>query len=266
MEDDFGNLIDPAIGYARGSILKSVFEETVKMSWALDLNRRRVEDKGLGSIHSMVGHNEDILIKSSDIKKFGREIYGGNPFFIKELKSAALDFLGGDPEKHDVTFLNRGTAANIVGIMALAREGSNVISFTPPPGSHSSIKNGTKFSGALLYETLDLSEYERLLTELNNVSLVVITGVTIHLRAFPKETLEKAIELAKKRGIPVHIDDASGYLVRPTLLGGVKSLKLDIDLAIACTEKGGLMGPRAAILAGRKDLVSKAETNATLLG
>lgn len=253
MEDRFGNESDPTCGHAGGTILRSDLEENYKALWCRELVRRRVHEKGINSIVNVQGLSAIFPITEEDLRNATGD-YIGPTFYQEKLDKLALDYMGGDPEKHGVTFFCRSSAAIVATIVTVAQKGTRVLSFTPPPHSHSSITLGARFAGAQLVEAFDIGDFKAVLGK--DVSLVVITSLTVGLKRMPEEDLEQAIRLAKEHNIPIFLDDASGGGFRPTLWGGPKSLELDVDVAVKSVQKSAIYGPRAGMLAGKKEMIN----------
>lgn len=252
LKDRFGNEIDPTIGYARGTILRSSIEENYKALWCRELVRKRIDQKGIKSIINMQPTSAVFPITEEDLKK-ATEDYTGPAFYQKQLDKLALEFMGGNSERHSVTFFCRTTTAIISTILTFAKKGTKVVSFTPPLRSHSSITFGTRFAGAQLVETLNISDFKESLSK--EVSLIIITGVSVIGKKMSNEDLKEAVRLTRKQNIPILLDDASGGGYRPVLWGGPKSLELDVDVAVKSVQKAAMYGPRAGILAGRKEAI-----------
>lgn len=254
MKDRFGNEIDPTCGYARGFLLRSATEENYKALWCRELVKKRVEEKGIDSIVNMQGLSAVFPITEEDLKKATGD-YIGPSFYQEKLDKLALDYMGGNPERHSVTFFCRSSAAIVATILTLAKKGKKVISFTPPPSSHSSVTFGTRLAAAQLVEIFDINAFKAVLNE--EVCLVVITSLTVHLKRMSNEVLEEAVRLTREKNIPIFLDDASGGGFRPVLWGGPRSLELDVDVAVKSVQKSAIYGPRAGMLAGKKELIGE---------
>ncbi|MFQ5873242.1 MAG: hypothetical protein ACE5JL_05520, partial [Dehalococcoidia bacterium] len=262
--DRFGNEMDEMVGFAWGDIIKGPIQLNYKALYAQDVIKKRFDEKGIAGLFNVTGLSEYFPILPEEIDTACLEFIGPI-FFMERLQKLAMERVGGDAQKHDVAFFNRATAAGICSILTCGARGSKLLSLTPLPRSHPHIMKGAELAGMETIEVFDLGEYKAAL-ERENVSMVVITSVSPHIRALPTEDIEEAITLARPVVPTIALDDASGHGWRPAIFGGPKSLEFDVDLAWCCLEKGNVYGPRVGLLAGTKELVDKVSALGGLIG
>src|SRR5262245_53397333 len=66
-QDQWGNEIDPAVGYARGRILASTADEVAKTLHARALIRARVSADGAGAVYDLSGMNRGNPLRVDDL-------------------------------------------------------------------------------------------------------------------------------------------------------------------------------------------------------
>lgn len=259
--DRFGNPIDARVGYAWGKILWGPTAETYRAAWAREIVRRRLEKYGIKkALYDFTGLQGKFQLKPEDMEVASIGEWGLPAVFSEKLRNLAIQHLGGDPEKHDVVFFNRTSGGIILAELLLAKKGETVVSFSPPPCAHSCVPRGAQLAGASYMEVFTSKELETVLGERTDVTLLVITGSSIHLEAMPLEELKRSIKLAKDRGISVLLDDASGARIRTVLCNQPKAFELGVDMAITSTYKAGLYGPRGGFLVAEKEFAKKLDT------
>jgi len=69
------------------------------------LIKKRIEQTGVDSIFNATGLSEVFFMEAEDLGKAARE-YTGASFYQEKLEKLALEFMGGDIEKHRVTYTN----------------------------------------------------------------------------------------------------------------------------------------------------------------
>lgn len=262
--DPFGNPIDPAVRYARGSILGSSTDEFRKLAHAHVVIRKRVAQSGEDSIYILTGNQRNYPIQAEDIGTRTEE-WVGSALLHPRLKELVREHLGA-PSDAEVAVFNRSSAGIIATISALAQEESTVVSVAPlGSGAHASVKRGCYLARARVREVGTLIELQEVL-EREHSPLVVITPVCSELNMLGTRDFEGTVEIARRHGAVTFVDDAYGARIRPVLYGGPRSLELGADLAISNSDKAGLEGPRGGYMAGRPDLVTRVQARAGEFG
>ncbi len=259
--DQCGYPIDPAVGYARGPILSSSLQEAKRRQYAMRIIKDRASAVGHDSFYNFTGLHRDYPAPPNRIA-WGEE-WVGPAFFWDELVEMARKHFGGRA-KHQVAVFNRCSAAIIATCLALARPRSTVLSVVPGKRSHPSIGRGARLAKAQLVQTDTLSAVEERLAD-DDVSLIVITGVSSELEIINQDLLLDVVKLGQAKGIPVFLDDAYGTRLRP-IYGQPKTLETGVDIGVTACDKAGLGGPRAGLMVGRADLIGRIAAKAGELG
>jgi L-seryl-tRNA(Ser) seleniumtransferase len=209
--DRFGNAIDPGAGYARGAILASDTEEGMRLRHGLDVIRARVAQHGARSIGIFTGNRRDFRLREGDAAL--AEEWVGAALFSAELADAIRAHLQAPPEAGTALF-NRGSAALVASVLALAR-GGRVLSVVPRGSrSHPSLRRGAVLAGAAF------DEVEGVPQAVARPDLVAVTTVTSSLARLPEPDIAAAIALGRSMSVPVLLDDAYGARIRTVLHGG----------------------------------------------
>lgn len=261
--DRFGNAIDPVVGFARGTIIRSSVDEARRLRQGQKVAAERVRELGPHSIGVFTGNQRDFPLRPEDLLTLCEE-WVGPGLFAEELREAAVAHLGGE-SGDGVAVFNR-TSAGIIACIAAHAGGRPVLSVVPPGGrSHASVIRGCAIARADLVEVAGDRDWRAALAEAKP-RLVVVTTVTSALELLDDAVTAAAVEAAHATGGIVLVDDAYGARLRPVLHGGKPGLALGADLAITNCDKAGLAGPRAGVLAGRADLVTAASAKGAEFG
>ncbi len=259
--DNFGNEIDPVVGFARGPIIKSSIEEAKRLRWGQAVAARRVGSLGVKSIGVFTGNQRDFPVQPEDIATNCEEWIGPG-LYAEELRKIAIDHLGGLEDDGCAVF-NR-TSAGIVATIAALAGGKPVLSVVPAGDrSHASVVRGSALAKVELREVTSEKDWR---TRVAESRLVIVTTVTSALTRLDDALAIAVIEEAHKVGAIVLLDEAYGARLRPVLHGGLKALAMGADLAITNCDKAGLSGPRAGVLVGRSGLVMAAAAKAAEYG
>ena len=261
--DTFGNPVDPEVGYARGSILRSSVEEAARLRNAQKIAGERVRQRGPGSIGIFTGNPRNFPVSADDLDTLCEE-WVGPGLYADDLRRVALDHFGAEPSDA-VTVLNRSSAGIIATIVALAG-GRTVVSVAPPKGhSHVSVVRGCALAGVDRVEVQAGDDWRDAIDGAQP-ALVVITTVTSSLERLDDEITIQVADHAHSKGAKVFLDEAYGARLRPVLHGGRLSLQLGADLSVTNSDKAGLCGPRGGVLVGRPDLVAAVAAKGGELG
>jgi hypothetical protein len=250
--DRFGNPLDPAVGYARGQVLSSAAAETARHRHGSSLIRARVARHGAASIGIFTGNRRDFLLRPEDVSSLAEE-WVGAPLFAPALDAAIRAHLQAPADAATAVF-NRGSAALVAAICALA-PGGRVVSMAPAGArSHPSVRRGAALAGARFEEVQDLAALDAALR--SPAQLLVVTPVTSSLARMAEAILAEVAARGRRAGLPVLFDDAYGARLRPILHGGAPAFAHGADLVITNADKAGLHGPRAGIRSPRAALVT----------
>lgn len=260
--DRFGNPIDPAAGFARGTILASAIEDSRRQQQGVALTRERVLRLGIESVGIFTGNRRDFLLPASDLITLAEEWIG--PSLYREALAAAIRaHLAAPPEAACFVF-NRGSAALVASMLALAPQG-RVISVVPAGSrSHPSLRRGAVIAGAGFEEVEGIAALPTLLA--TPASVLALTTVTSSLARMPEADIAEAVALGHRAGVPVLVDDAYGARIRTVLHGGAPAFAHGADLVVTNGDKAGMPGPRAGIMAGEAALMARIVATASLVG
>lgn len=261
--DRFGNPIDPIVGFARGTIIRSSVDEARRLRQGQAVAADRVRKLGPHSIGVFTGNQRDFPLKPEDLTTLCEE-WVGPGLFAEDLRVAAITHLGGE-DGDGVAVFNR-TSAGIIATIVAHAAGSPVISVVPPGGrSHASVIRGCSIARVELVEIGGDRDWQAALTKAKP-NLVVVTTVTSALELLDDTVTSAVVKASHAVGAIAFVDDAYGARLRPVLHGGKPGLALGADLAITNCDKAGLAGPRAGVLAGRPNLVTAASAKGAEFG
>jgi L-seryl-tRNA(Ser) seleniumtransferase len=260
--DRFGNPIDPAAGFARGTILSSSTEDSRRQQHGVALIRERVLRLGMESVGIFTGNRRDFLLREADIPTLAEEWIGPS-LYGEALAAAIRAHLAAPPDAACFVF-NRGSAALVASLLTLAPQG-RVISIVPAGSrSHPSVRRGAMIADAAFEEIEGIAALPTLLA--TPASVIVITTVTSSLARMPEAEIAEAVALGHRAGLPVLVDDAYGARIRTVLHGGAPAFAHGADLVVTNGDKAGMPGPRAGIMAGDAALMADIVATASLVG
>ena len=215
--DMFGNRIDPVVGFAWGSIIRSSIDEAVRLRHGQATAAQRAKTVGTQSIGVFTGNQRYFPINPDDIATLCEEWIGPG-LCAEELRQVAVQHMGGQATD-TVAVFNRTSAGIIATIVALA-SGRSVVSVVPPGGrSHTSAIRGSRIAGATFVEIQADKDWRQVIDQ-NQPVLVVITTVTSSLELLEDRTTVEVIQYAHSFGAKVFLDEAYGARLRPVLHGG----------------------------------------------
>jgi len=261
--DGFGNPIDPTVGYARGTLLSSSADEVRRLRNAQQIAAEYAALHGIDAIGVFTGNCRRFPLEPADLSEWCEE-WVGPGVFAHRLREAAVEHLGGGTD-HVAAVTNRTSGGLVAAVLALAAR-RPVVSVVPAGDrSHTSVIRGCRLAGVPLIEIDEARRVPAALSE-HGPALVIVTAVTSTLARSADSDTAAAISAARSAGATVFMDEAYGARVRPVLHGGAKSLALGADAAITNTDKAGLAGPRAGVIAGRADVVVATVAKGSELG
>ena len=261
--DRFGNVLDPSVGYARGTVLRDSVDEVRRLTQAGRITAGFLEREGVDKIAICTGNLRFYPVQADDLPMLCEE-WVGPGIFGEELRQAAITHLGGNGGEA-AAVVNR-TSAGIVATVLAHSGGCDVLSLVPEGDrSHASVTRGARLAGVGVREVFDLAALETALDDFAP-SLLMITPVTSELSVLEDGLISAAVRAGKTAGCTVFIDDAYGARFRPVLLGGGASLSFGADLIITNADKAGLSGPRAGVLCGSPEALFPVQAKASELG
>ncbi len=252
--DRFGNPLAETLPYARGRILSDTQRDVQKLSKAWRLIQMRIQEQGSDSVFNFTGLERRIVPAKASDDPFDDEI--SPALFFENLRSAALSHLGGNSEHHDIAVFNRMAAATLATHLALVKPGEVVLGMSASY-THATVLRAAKLAGAKFVDTTSVEKFATALQREEKVSLVVLTRMAVTYDLLPVKTMTEIIQLSKRRGVPVYMDDAGGARVGPAVLNQPKTLELGVDVGATGLDKYGCLGPRVGLLAGDKEIVAQ---------
>ncbi len=250
---------DPILGYARGVILYDDEQEYRSVRAAEDVLLHRYNKCGMEGVHNLMALVDDCSVPSFFEGPAYEERFLSSKLMEDRLNQLSREHLGGDESYRAMAF-NRVTAGVTSLMLALVPRGSMVPYVVPTyPGlalrGHPCVPRGAELAGARHKVISSTEELEAILDEEAQVPLVAICG---SYRGIVRDELMSGVcRIAHHRGIPVFVDDASGARNRVISFGQSRAMDLGVDLVMTSCEKAALFGPRAGILLGRDDLMTK---------
>jgi L-seryl-tRNA(Ser) seleniumtransferase len=261
--DRFGNDIDPGVGYARGSLLRSSADEVRRLAQAGRVAAGFVAREGIDKIAICTGNLRFYPATAQDLS-VNCEEWIGPGLFGEELRQAAISHLGG--QGHEAAAVVNRTSAGIVATVLAHSAGKPVLSLVAAGDrSHASVLRGARLAGVAVREVHDLDGVNTVLAA-DAPALMVVTPVTSELAMLPDDLMRDAVAAGKAAGCVTFLDDAYGARFRPVLHGGGASLSFGADLVITNADKAGLSGPRAGVLCGDPAALVPVQARASELG
>jgi L-seryl-tRNA(Ser) seleniumtransferase len=262
--DRFGNLVDPTVSYARGSILRNNADEILRQRQAYSIIRERRDRIGKDAIFNLTGLIRGFRYRPDDSEKMTSYIHFG-AVDRGELVPLSIERMGGNLERDDAFLCNRVSAAILATMMALVKEGDLVLSVVPADRCHPSLKNSVLAAGGRFIEVVGADAFEAQLAELKEkVKIVAITAISPSKHHLPQSEAVRVIDGARRIGALVMIDDAH-MAARLAVYNETPALALGADVAVWSLDKH-VTGPRSGIVAGRKELIRDIRAKAFMFG
>jgi L-seryl-tRNA(Ser) seleniumtransferase len=265
----YPNRIDPILGYAPGTILPDDLADFRCVRAAEDVLLHRYKQEGYDGVKNVMMLSDNCAVPEWFEGPEYRERYLANKLCEERLDRLARDHMGGD-ERFGTMAFTRTTAANLTIVLALARPGTVVPYVVPKyakPGfkghGHPSIPRAIDLARATCEVVVTLEELEALLARSDGS---LITVCPSYRGIVPEEITRGACALARSRGIPAFVDDASGARLRTVGEHQARAIDLGADVTVTSCEKYGLTGPRAAVVVARRDLLDRIGARAAILG
>lgn len=200
----------------------------------------------------------------------GDDVYQDDPT-VNELEALAAEMLG----KEAALFVPSGTMGNQLGLMVHTSRGDEVIVSADCHIFMHEVGAAAVLSGANLRQlSFQNGVYDANLIEKAirpddihepKTVLICMENALANGRVVPVEVMEEVYALAKKNGIPVHLDGARVFNAAAALDVDVKEITKNCDTISCCLSKG-LCAPVGSVLAGDAKTVAKARKYRKMLG
>jgi L-seryl-tRNA(Ser) seleniumtransferase len=261
--DRLGNALAPGLPYARGRIVTGTEDDFRKLQQAWRVIAARVEAHGPDAIYNFSGLEHGLPLAPDELAVANDFV--APALYFDRFRAAALEHLGGVPERHDAALFSRLTGATYATHLTLVQPGDVVLGISPSY-SHPSVVRAAAQAGAKLVDTRGLGEFRDALEREPGVRLVVLTRLAVTYELMPVDEMRAVVRLAHARSIPVYVDDAGGARVGPALFEQPRALELGVDVVATGLDKYGTVGPRLGVLAGERSLVSRIRARAFEMG
>lgn len=261
--DRFGNVIDPAVAYARGSILASEVDETARQRHGYAIVREWFRRGGQDAVYNLTGLIRGFPFAPGDDEwlrsymHFGAQADG-------QLEAVALKILGGEPAEHDGFLATRVSAGILAIMLALIEPDDLVVSLVPADRSHPSIRQAVDLARGRFVEVIGLPALEAALAG-SKPKLVVISTIAPSKHHLAAADILRAIELARTAGGLVMLDDAH-MAARIAYYGEEPGLALGHPDVVVWSLDKHCGGPRSGFVAGIRKLLPKIRARAFALG
>jgi L-seryl-tRNA(Ser) seleniumtransferase len=261
--DRYGNAYAPGLPYARGRILTSTEDDFRKLQEAWRHIAARVQAHGPEALFNFSGLEHGLPLSTDELPIANDFV--APALYFDTFRQAALAHVGGSPEYHDVALFNRLTGATYATHLTLVKPGDVVIGVSPSY-SHPSVLRAVAHAGATLLDTAGVEHFEATLEQTARVALVVLTRLAVTYDILSTDDLQRVVQLAHHKGVPVYVDDAGGARVGPAIFDQPRMLQLGVDVVATGLDKYGTVGPRLGVLAGEKSLVARIRACAFEMG
>lgn len=200
----------------------------------------------------------------------GDDVYQDDPT-VNELEEEAARILG----KEAALFMVSGTQSNQTAVMTWAGRGEEIILGEEAHIACHEVGAVAVLAGANM-RTLhfengmpDCAMIEDAIREEDIhcpvTALICLENALANGRVVPVAVMKEIYEMAKRHGIPVHMDGARCFNAAVALGVDVKEITRYTDSVSCCLSKG-LCAPVGSVLAGSREFIERARKNRKLLG
>jgi threonine aldolase len=208
--------------------------------------------------------------KAMNDAELGDDVFGDDPT-VNRLQARAAEIFGFEA----ALLFPSGTQSNLAALMSHCQRGDEVI-LGMEAHSYRYEAGGLSVLGSIQPQaipnrpdgTLDLAEVEAAIKpddpHFARTRLLALEN-TITGRVLSREYLQKAIELAKRKNLSIHLDGARVFNAATQLKTKAKDLCAGFDSVSSCLSKG-LGAPAGTVLLGSKPLIEKSRRARKILG
>jgi threonine aldolase len=202
--------------------------------------------------------------------ELGDDVFGDDPT-VNRLQARAAEMFGFEAG----LLLPSGTQSNLAALISHCQRGEGVI-IGREQHSYRYEAGGLGVLGSIHPQvvanrpdgTLDLAEVEATISpddpHFPPTRLLALEN-TIGGKVIARSYLESAVQLARKKGLAIHLDGARIFNAAAALKTDVKSLCAGFDSVSSCLSKG-LGAPAGTVLVGNKRLIERAKRARKMLG
>ena len=236
-------------------LINSLIDEVNRRDASLRIIQTIIQNNERKGLYDLTGLAGGFPILTED--KFLLETYAGPAVFEDAIQTLGKIHLGGEK----ILAFNRTSSGILAVVLALVRDGDEIVHFLPKKPAHPSIPRSAELVGATYREFEDINEFE----VGERTTLVFITGSTMDHEVITKKDMLQIIEISKTKKIPVVVDDASGARIRTVLYKQPRAMDMGANIAITSTDK--LMdGPRGGLMSGTSDIMMEVKSKAYQFG
>ena len=202
--------------------------------------------------------------------ELGDDVFGDDPS-VNRLQARAAEIFGFE----SALFFPSGTQSNLAALMSHCQRGDEVI-LGMEAHSYRYEAGGLSVLGSIQPQaipnrpdgTLDLQDIEAAIKpddpHFARTRLLALEN-TITGRVLKREYLGKAVEVARRKNLSIHLDGARIFNAATALKMNVKELCAGFDSVSSCLSKG-LGAPAGTVLLGSKPFIEKAKRARKILG
>ena len=202
--------------------------------------------------------------------ELGDDVFGDDPT-VNRLQARAAEIFGFE----DALYFPSGTQSNLAALMSHCQRGEGVI-IGQEQHSYRYEAGGLGVLGSIHPQvianradgTLDPAAIEAAISpddpHFARTRLLALEN-TIGGKPIPRSYLESAVQLAKRRGLSIHLDGARIFNAATHFNTTVKALCAGFDSVSSCLSKG-LGAPAGTVLLGNRDFIARAKRARKILG
>jgi threonine aldolase len=202
--------------------------------------------------------------------ELGDDVFGDDPT-VNRLQARAAELFGFE----DALFFPSGTQSNLAALLGHCQRGEAVI-IGVEQHSYRYEAGGLGVLGSIHPQvipnrpdgTLDLAAVEAAISpddpHFARTRLLALEN-TIGGKPIPRAYLHSAVDLARRRGLSIHLDGARIFNAAAHFQTTVKELCDGFDSVSSCLSKG-LGAPAGTVLVGHKDFIARARRARKILG
>jgi threonine aldolase len=205
--------------------------------------------------------------------ELGDDVFGDDPTVLR-LEAMAARLL----DKEAAIFLPSGTMANLTAVLTHCRRGDEIIVGDESHILHYEVGGASALAGVLVRAVrndargrLDGAEVEAVVRppDIHFPTTALLCIENTHNRcggtALSNDDLAPAIAVARRHGIPVHLDGARIFNAAAALGVPAAELARGADTVMFCLSKG-LSAPVGSLLCGTGEFIARARRNRKMLG
>lgn len=217
-----------------------------------------------------VTHPTEAMREAMFRAEVGDDVYQDDPT-TNELERLAAEMLGMEA----ALFVPSGTMGNQLAVMTHTRRGDEAIVsmnchiFEHEVGAASVLSGVTLHTLTFADGIYDAAQIEKAIRpdDIHEppTTLICLENALANGRVVPLENMKEIRDLAKDRGIALHMDGARLFNAATALGVDVKELTACVDSVSCCLSKG-LCAPVGSVLCGSAEFIKRARKNRKMLG